>query len=298
MHAKSRKINFSTKLIFWVFLYSLFSLIGFGQLYSAENVKKAEIKRIAVKEFDSDDSKLNKMLAEWAISVLMDKKDYKVIERILLNQILKEQELSLSGAINQATLAKIGEIDGASHILFGTVGKIGEKYLLTLKIVEVNSAETIESYRGSTGKFDAIPELLTSLINKEKFQEVKEARKHDANRKITIHGVWDGFFQYDDPKRGYMRGNFSFNLDQKAPTYFEGKITEPRTDFGPREAFLSSKVLNGVFDSSTNELSFIKRYDYDGHAVEYHGTLIGEDIVTGRWNIGGYTGSWRALRRK
>jgi hypothetical protein len=251
------------------------------------------------------------MLAEWTISVLMDRKDYKVVERILLSKILEEQALGLGGALDPATIAKVGAISGTSELLFGNVGKIGQKYLVTIKIIDVSSAETILSQRGSARDIDSVPDLLVSLINqraepgtnspaRENTQNPETTQPYEEKHvKITpMEGVWDGFYQYDDSRRGYIRGNFTANFKQPSSQSVKGDITEPRTDFGPKNSdTLHSMMESGSYDSSTRQITFTKVYDYDGHKVEYTGTLVGEDVVTGRWNIGTYTGSWRAVRR-
>jgi hypothetical protein len=131
--------------------------VSFSYNY-ASAVEDAPIKtkRIAVVEFNSYDNKLGKMLSEWTISVLMERKDCTVIERILLSDVIEEQKLSVSGLVKKETTAKLGDLYGASHLLIGTLGKIGNKYLLTVKTIAVNSAETVESNRGSTNEIDNI----------------------------------------------------------------------------------------------------------------------------------------------
>lgn len=257
----------------------------------SDNTQKS--KRIAVKEFDGDDKKICKMLAEWTISVLMEKKDYKVIERIVLNNILEEQKLALSGLVNRASVSKVGELTGASHLLFGSFGKLGQKYLVTLRIIEVNSAETVESLRGSIENLDDIPDLLVSLINKEKITQNK------ARNNFNLTGLWDGFFQYDDPRRGYVKGNFSAELNQTSSEAFSGDITEPWSHGFPQNySSFHSQVIGGTINPDNNQVYFVKKYDYDGHIVEYRGSFVGGNVITGRWNIGSYTGSWRGVRKK
>lgn len=93
---------------------------------------------------------------------------YSVIERNQINEILKEQRLGLSGAINESTAAKVGAILGLDAIILGDVtyekkedntssnyttldGKTKTKYCkirkitsnASLKIVEVSTAEII-----------------------------------------------------------------------------------------------------------------------------------------------------------
>ena len=272
-----------------VMLFAIFLSVNFA--FASEKTEAKNLKIIAVREFDSNDKQLSKMMAEWTISVLFEKKDYKVVERMLLNDILSEHKLSESGIVNKDSMRKLGELTGASYILFGSIGKLGGKYLLTIKIVNADSAETIESYRGSTNNMDSLPNLLVSLLKKEQITESETAS-------ITIdNNPWIGYFQYDDPGRGYIKGNFTINFREGASNYISGDIVEPRTHFGPNTKTLHSIITDGHFDRTSNQIKFTKVYDYDGHTVNYVGTLVGENVMTGRWNIGSYTGSWRALRQ-
>jgi len=256
--------------------------------------QSSKIKRIAVREFRCEDKMVGKMLAEWTISVLMDRQDCKVIERILLDKVSEEQALGQTGALDTATVAKIGKVYGASQLLFGTVGKLGQKYFLTVKIIDASSAETVLAKRGDAGNLDSIPELLVSLINQR-----MEVQENKQPKSVMVQGLWDGYFQYDDSRRGYIRGDFTANFDQPSSTNIKGEITEPWSDGFPKNySSFHSMIQNGNYNPSNKQISFTKIYDFDGHSVTYVGILVGDDVMTGRWNIGSYTGSWRAVRKK
>jgi curli biogenesis system outer membrane secretion channel CsgG len=50
------------------------------------------------------------------------KKGYLVVERSRVDQVLKEQSLGLTGAIDESTAGKIGKILGVQALIIGTVG--------------------------------------------------------------------------------------------------------------------------------------------------------------------------------
>ena len=65
---------------------------------------------------------------------------------------------------------------------------MGQKYLITLKIVDVNSAETTFAQRGSAVDLDTIPDLLASLINPQ-----KDLQGSQKDKIVSINGLWEGF---------------------------------------------------------------------------------------------------------
>lgn len=285
-------------------------LISSSHVFAVEDTS-IKAKRIAVVEFNSDDAKLGKMLSEWTVSVLMERKDCSVIERILLNKVIEEQKLSVSGLANQETTAKIGELYGASHLLVGSLGKLGSKYLLTVKTINVSSAETVESNRASTTDIDNIPEVLASILNgKVSHHDVTDQKpdKSDDNRKsnnvtkqkqANSTGTWEGFFQYDDPSKGYIKGDFTMNIKQDEDGSIYGDINEPWSPGFPRDyEVFRSTISSARFDKVNKRIIFTKKYDLEGYQpIDYVGTLVSDNVITGRWNIGSYTGSWRAIRK-
>lgn len=97
-------------------------------------------------------------------------KRFVVLERDKMDQILKAQDFSLSDACNSAECAvQVGQLLAAEKIITGDVGKVGETYTVTVRVVDVTSGrvETTESdeYRGSPdgllARFDLLAQKIT-----------------------------------------------------------------------------------------------------------------------------------------
>ena len=59
-----------------------------------------------------------------------------------------------------------------------------------------------------------------------------------------------------------------------------------------------STISSARFDKVNKRIIFTKKYDLEGYQpIDYVGTLVSDNVITGRWNIGSYTGSWRAIRK-
>lgn len=75
-------------------------------------------------------------------------KGFKLIERALLEKVLEEQKLQLSGAISTSTVKRIGELSGADIVVSGTVNLlIGDEVEVNARAVAVETGEVLSAGR-------------------------------------------------------------------------------------------------------------------------------------------------------
>ncbi|HXP89951.1 MAG TPA: CsgG/HfaB family protein [Fibrobacteria bacterium] len=96
-------------------------------------------------------------------SELVETRKVRVLEREQMDRILREQGFQQSGACDQGNCSvEIGKLLAVDEILTGSLGKVGESYSLTLRLVNVGSGEVVNSVtRSKSGKIDAV---LTDLL--------------------------------------------------------------------------------------------------------------------------------------
>jgi len=71
---------------------------------------------------------------------------FRVIDRDVVDNILKEQRFQRSGVVNTTTSVEVGKILGINYVLMGTVRVLandGSKFHIQLRIVNVQSAELV-----------------------------------------------------------------------------------------------------------------------------------------------------------
>ena len=68
---------------------------------------------------------------------------YRVLERQMLDVILEEQRLSMSGLVFEATAVEAGCLQGADGVVFCQYGCLGEDDLLTIKLVDCKTSSQI-----------------------------------------------------------------------------------------------------------------------------------------------------------
>lgn len=117
------------------------------------------------------------------------------------------------------------------------------------------------------------------------------------------NGTWIGTFQEDvlDLQGKYLKVDFSINFRTDASGIVTGDIVEERNLKFSSDTYTTSVhsiITKGYHDKKNRQIRFTKKYDYDGHIVNYKGEFGSEDAISGSWNVGSNTGVWQATRRK
>jgi len=95
---------------------------------------------------------MGKIVAEWLITALVKEGRFDVIERRLLEKILEEQKLGMSGIITENSAVKLGKLLGAKIIISGSVMRFQNIIEVNSRIIDVESAAIIaaESVKSTT----------------------------------------------------------------------------------------------------------------------------------------------------
>lgn len=91
---------------------------------------------------------------------------YTLVERVLLQQLLEEQELQSSHLADEATLAEAGRLHGVEAIVSGTVIQWGETITLVARMIDTNTGVIRSSAEIKTKNRDSIPEQIDLLARK------------------------------------------------------------------------------------------------------------------------------------
>lgn len=144
------------------------SLAGFATAApAAPKSAPARVATAAVLRFESarlDSSDLD--VLRDALSVeLQNSRSIRVMERTQISRILAEQQFQASGACDQSECAvEVGRILSVDDIVLGSVGKIGESWSMTLRLVSVQTGEVLASARDT--RSGSIESLLSESIPK------------------------------------------------------------------------------------------------------------------------------------
>lgn len=104
-------------------------------------------------------------VADFLITDLVNTGSFIVIERSRIKDIIKEQQLSLTGLTETKEAAKIGQILNCKLIVVGTLSKLGTEYYLNIRVVDVESGKTTLAKREKSNKLEELSEVSKNVAN-------------------------------------------------------------------------------------------------------------------------------------
>lgn len=266
-----------------------------------KEVKQQKIGTLAVLDFDAAnvEKDLGAAVSELVRSEISAMEDlpYTVVERVMLNRVLKEQELAMSGIITDTKAVKIGKILYAEHLVMGRIVRAGNQYRVDGKIVETGTAIVKKQAYHDVRSREEIPEA-ARIVSYRLFD-----REYVHGRNTTvISSDANGFYAtiYTD-SRGIHRGGKIYL--QREGDKFTGWTME---DIGKAamEGTVSGEYLNGYYRARYGYGNFTFRVVEGGKYLVgtyyqvsngAHGDWIGAkgeafslppDLYTGKWKRG------------
>ena len=157
---------------YWEFKLLEKSIDTLGTIFKSEKspfVKKIEVPKAAnppdivsyIAVSDLDGSKVSsseiKALTERLRSELLMTKHFKVLERDIMEEILKEQGFQQSGCTTSECVVQIGQLVNVEKMVAGTINKIGNTFSSSVRIIDITtgSIDKIVSF-DYTGPIDEL----------------------------------------------------------------------------------------------------------------------------------------------
>ncbi len=97
-----------------------------------------------------------KLIVDAITSFVVDTGRYRVIDRRERAALLEEMDFSLSDCTDETCQLRVGRMLSAQRIIVGSIGRVGNRYMLTLKQVGVETGETVNSATEMYGDLDAL----------------------------------------------------------------------------------------------------------------------------------------------
>ncbi len=98
-----------------------------------------------------------KLIQDLLASALIQTRLYRVLDRSQQENILREIERSLSACTDEKCQIEIGRMLSADRILVGSLGKVGARYVISAKLLDVRSGEALAS---SSQVYKSLEELV------------------------------------------------------------------------------------------------------------------------------------------
>ena len=156
-------------------------------LYSASSEKKA---RVGVAQFAHEGvSKQTAVtITDLFRNELVNLKTYDVLDRKNMEKSLKELEFQQTGMTESEQAVKMGKMLNVEYMVYGTVSRLEKKYIVSAKMVEIETSKIEKSANHSFYKLDdadsAVKTLIKMLITGKKY--VREKKISDLKKPEDI----------------------------------------------------------------------------------------------------------------
>lgn len=146
---------------------------------------------VAVVEFtdlQGNVTDFGRFLSEELVTRLGDLEKFKVIERQLLNKIIAEQKLSLTGVVDPTSAKQLGKILGVDAIVSGTVTNLAQNVRVNARLISTETGEVFAVASADIFKDESVTGLLSngsSLQTNNSLSKPSSVQK-DGAKNITV----------------------------------------------------------------------------------------------------------------
>lgn len=109
-----------------------------------------------------------RLLVDFISNSIRETGGFRIIDRAQRDSILEEQEFSLSGCTDEKCQLEVGKLLSANLMFVGSIGRIGDRYILNLKLVDVATGEAVgtasDKYNDLNNLVDDSSRLVLGLL--------------------------------------------------------------------------------------------------------------------------------------
>ena len=200
---------------------------------------------------DSTYGVLSRGMCESLIDGLSSVRSLTLVERAQVEKTLKEQALGLTGAVDEKTAPKTGQLLGAKYVVMGSYQVIGNQMKITARFVNVETGEIDQSKIVSvTGRCpDGVFELQSQIASKLVASFNVAASKTETDRMAEVLKSTQNFTAYEL----YIKGQNAWLLGTK--TGYQEAVTYCRKaiELDPDYALAYYTLGNVLCDQGKHE---------------------------------------------
>jgi TolB-like protein len=151
---------------FFILILSGWLFIGLAQIPVTPNIA---ILDLSAKGVDSVDASV---LSEKMRGEFINSKKFQVIERGAVEEVLKEQGFQQSGCMSNECVAEAGQLLGVKYMAAGSIGKIEQTYLLSVRLINATNGKIEASAQKEiTGSLvqmlkTGVPEVVSQICDR------------------------------------------------------------------------------------------------------------------------------------
>lgn len=151
--------------------FSIISLIMVLVLYASTATADFKKTKIAVLDFQMQgkqyqNSDMGAIVAEWLITALVKEGRFDVVERRLLNKVLSEHQLAMSGVVDDNSISELGQLLGVKIIISGAVLTFQNIIEVNSRIIDVSNGSIIAAESVKSSSAAGLENLVVQMANK------------------------------------------------------------------------------------------------------------------------------------
>ncbi len=139
--------------------------------------KKSKIAIIEFSDLEGNKIKMGKYIAEELTTRLFKTKKFDVVERSMLEKILKEQQLSLTGLLDEESAKQLGKILGVDAICSGTITDLSNTIKINARLVSTETGSLFSVASIEVKKDPSVNKLMV-VVEENKISEKKTEDRH------------------------------------------------------------------------------------------------------------------------
>lgn len=262
--------------------------------------------KVAVYVTGDAEAGVKKVLGAKLVTAVTRSKAYTAVERTadFLNEIAKEHDYQLTGAVSDKQIALLGQQFGVRYVLVADVSEVFESTFISARFINVTTAEVTNSadIEGEVRDASSLIKLADKvtvmvLANKDFANKIKLIGPFSTAKNLDEAPTPDGYHRADSEEvEEYLNFCMAFNKTPEFPIYTDIKRNwELRTQYYTRKYIgsdntysdsrsyvnetVSFTLIKGFNDYSTSSASYCDdREDYErekGYKIQYNYTTTG-----------------------
>jgi len=262
---------------------------------------------VGIIEFDEktgiDQENAAVVIPEILITHLKNIGKYKLAERVLLQKVLEEQELQVSGITDEETAAKVGQIFGLDAFIVGSAMKVGENITISGRVIDTQTGEIIAAGAIEFTNLNQLNKSLEELAYLLSGFSITEYRRVKFEQEISKNRfgvrIGSGYTNNPDYNLGsvhlaigvYYQGRY-IDVDFLAPMSIGGNSYSVMALINIMPFAHLGFGIGGIWgsDEHTNENSWV--LGKESNIWHYYGVLFGISYrATENLRIGFYMGT-------
>ncbi|MBU0935544.1 MAG: CsgG/HfaB family protein [Spirochaetes bacterium] len=123
------------------------------------------LRRVGVLEFSANDVTESeaRIIGELFTTELVATSLFEVVDRRNIEILLAEMEFQMSAVIDQSAAANIGRILSLGYIIYGSVSRLGESYIINVQLLNVETAQIEASARERFSKIEESYDVMNTI---------------------------------------------------------------------------------------------------------------------------------------